>query len=289
MGHEKELINLIDEPNVTSWDFFESSSHDHVTGYLTQYKERITIIYECDSAYTAFVLALVVYNKVSVLSNIISFYLSRDSREWVIRTSFEDCIIISYIGEHLKTHYPSSTRIDSLRVLTYLFRQVRKLNIPEITIQEDIYKSTFYLVINGEPCFESKYQPVSNGFANVALLRIEVNSILSNSIPTSVNESEVYLLGEKLISIKDSLSLPEELAFLDDIDTSHLNHLERILVSPLAEKPSKPLAQPKPKSVSPVLPKKKNKITKAEKKVIKARHSLPSIWARIELRDDHDD
>lgn len=240
MGNKDRLTDLLVADDAPLRDVMASSSKSDVLyNDGARFQDKISIIYECESGYDAFALVLDLYARVSKLTENIEFYLSEDSKEWVIRTGFGDSIVVSYSNETFRSFYDVENRIQALRTLTFFFSGIQRIGKADMTIKEDIKKSSFSLSINGEVCIEAQYKPVEDGFGDVTILKQAVEDVLKGAKPEKASEIQARYYGSIIHSCYKNLTIPDIFSFLEEIDTSDYQPVEHILVSTLTKKPEK--------------------------------------------------
>lgn len=287
---KKKLIDLLAYPEQTSLGTPSPKYHvvPGVPLLLEKGKEELTVIHECKTGYEAFALTIWLCAKISRIDS--RFYLRRsvETNEYIIHTSHGDTIAVSYEDAEVYTDFHVNSRMESFKVLMFLYREVRKIWLLSVCLLENMTNRYFSLEIDEGLCAIVHYDPKAERFGTPQNLKREMELILSGRPPISEDEQSAMTMGLKLFEAFSNLVIPEEFAFLTDIDTSAIRLREQVLVS---RHFSYPRAQPNPSNPVSKIEKKtmKQKFKQISKQKAIEKKSYISFWDRVEMRGDHDD
>ncbi len=290
MGKKKKLIDLLVFPEQA---FLGPPSPKQyivpgVILLLEKGNEQLTFIHECKTGYEAFALAIDLCARISRIDSRFSMRHSVETNEYVIHTSHGDTIVISYADDEVFEDFEVGSRVQSFRVLLFLFREVRKIRVVNVCVRENFTNRYFALEINGMVCAMVHYDAHTEPYGSPYTLQREMELVLNGRQPISNGEQKAMNMGERIFEAYSHRVIPEQFSFLSSIDTSVIRLWEQVLVSMRSSCP-----QQMPKTQIPVL--------RTEKRVKKQRYrqisqqkaiekkSYNSFWDRIEMRGDHDD
>ena len=271
--------------------------------------KRLTLRYSCEDDTYAFALCIKLYAKLSCLSDDVLFSQVEEAKKISIKTGFGDNIGVVYKSRNIRKHFKVNNRQSGLRILLFLFKQLRAIECLDLTIREDIKDSTFILLLNDAECFKTYYNPDEGEFGTENTLRLLSENVLAGGAPVDANDILAEKEGYAICEVFNSLDLPKNFSSLADIETVDFSPRRHIYVSQLTSKPKREIKKPSTADLAKKKEKKKNNNNnyispyekrqpvlseKAKRKaLLKAikiwNSSLPSFWDKVEMRGDHDD
>lgn len=290
MGKKKKLIDLLVYPEQPFVGMPSPKQHvvPGVPLLLEKGGEQLTFIHECKTGYEALALTIELCARVSRLDPLFSLRRSVETNEYIIRTSHKDVIVVSYDEDEVFTDFEESSRMQSFKVLMFLFREVRRIRVINVCLLENVANRYFSLEIDERLCAMVHYDPQADLYGSPETLRREMELILNGRPPLTEDEQKAMNMGSRIREAYSKVVIPDQLSFLSSVDTSEIRLWEQVLVSRHSSCPQ-------------ALPKQNIPIERSEKKARKQqlkkisqqkaieKKSYNSFWDRVEMRGDHDD
>ena len=164
-------------------------------------------------------------------------------REFIIYTHSKHIISISWKHSDTLKRLDEHFRKDSFRIMMIFLNEINKLDDIHIELSEDPDFKIFKLSLNQVPLLKSMYK--ENNVQDLKHLRSIKEEIIKNPVPISIQEKEVYRYACDLISIYNSISIPNRINFNVGYKYKEFKKTEKIRVS------SKKLPKPKAKLTAP--------------------------------------
>ena len=268
-----------------------SPKHHVVPGVpllLDKGAEQLTFIHECRTGYEALALTIELCAKVSRLDPFFSLRRSIETKEYIIRTSHKDVMVVSYDEEEVFADFEVNSRMQSFKVLMFLFREVRRIQVINVCLLENVANRYFSLEIDESLCAMVHYDPQTEMYGSPDTLRREMELILNGRPPMTDDEQKAMNMGSRIREAYYKVVIPEQLSFLSDVDASEICPWGQVLVSRHSSCP-----QSLPKQTVPIV-KSEKKTRKQQLRLISQQKAIEkksynSFWDRIEMRGDHDD
>lgn len=158
-------------------------------------------------------------------------------KEFIIYTHSKHQISISWKYSEKVRRLDDRFRKESFRIMMIFLNEINKLNDTQIELVEDPAFKMFKLTVNRVPLLKSMYE--ENNIQDLKHLRSIKNDIVNNPELTSYKEEEAYKYAYELISIYNSISIPNRINFNIGYKYKEFEKTEKIRVS------SKKLPKPK--------------------------------------------
>lgn len=309
MSQNKYLVDVLEQSGTpfTAWNSTRRVKDKYLYSPDSEKYKKITVKFPCDDDTYAFALCISLYAKFSCLTEDILFSQVEQARKMSVKTGFGDKISVVYNNRWHRMHFKANGRQSALKILLFLFRELRAIKCLDLTIREDIKDSTFILLLNDAECFKTYYKPEDDDFGTEKILRQIVDNVLGGDAPIDSNEILAEKQGAALYDVFRTFTLPKVFSSLDDIDIEEFSPRRHIYVSQLTSKPKREIEESTHETQAKKKVKNKHSSSqvsqganpqmlsdkakrKAQFKAIKTKKgSLPSFWDRVEMRGDHDD
>ena len=204
--------------------------------------ERFTIQYVdfCHAAMATIKLIPIFHRYLGGVTTVTS---NKKYKEFIIYTHSKHQITVSWKHASSLKRLDKHFREDSFRVMMRFLIEMTKLDNIQTELNEDPAFKIFRLTINQVPLQKSTYE--ENNIRDLKHLRLVKENIVNNPTPTNIQEDEAYRYACELISIYNSIQVPERLNLNIGYKYKAFEKTERIRVS------SKKLPTPKLRITKP--------------------------------------